>query len=133
MPTPIICAHRLVEHQAEVRKNETLPWLRPDAKNQITFQYGNNKIVGIDTIVLSTQHAEEISQNTLSEAVMDEIINPVLPTKWLHKNTKYFINPTGRFVIGSPMGDCDLTGRKIIVNTYGGMAHHGGDFLAKFF
>ncbi|MGP1924993.1 MAG: methionine adenosyltransferase [Arsenophonus sp. NEOnobi-MAG3] len=126
MPAPITCAHRLVEHQAEVRKNGTLPWLGPDAKSQITFQYENNKIVGIDTIVLSTQHAEEISQDTLSEAVMDEIIKPVLPREWLHKNTKYFINPTGRFVIGGPMGDCGLTGRKIIVDTYGGMARHGG-------
>ncbi|HGJ5858260.1 MAG TPA: methionine adenosyltransferase [Arsenophonus nasoniae] len=126
MPAPITYAHRLVERQAEMRKNGTLPWLRPDAKSQITFQYENNKIVGIDTIVLSTQHAEEIKQNTLSEAVMDEIIKPVLPTEWLHKNTKYFINPTGRFVIGGPMGDCGLTGRKIIVDTYGGMARHGG-------
>ena len=126
MPAPITYAHRLVERQAEVRKNGTLPWLRPDAKSQITFQYENNKIVGIDTIVLSTQHAEEISQEILSEAIMDEIIKPVLPTEWLQKNTKYFINPTGRFVIGGPMGDCGLTGRKIIVDTYGGMARHGG-------
>lgn len=126
MPAPITYAHRLVERQAKVRKNGKLAWLRPDAKSQITFQYGNNKIVGIDTIVLSTQHAEEIKQDTLSEAVMEEIIKPVLPTKWLHKNTKYFINPTGRFVIGGPMGDCGLTGRKIIVDTYGGMARHGG-------
>lgn len=126
MPAPITYAHRLVERQAKVRKNGTLPWLRPDAKSQITFQYENNKIVGIDTIVLSTQHAEEISQEILSEAVMDEIIKPVLPTEWLQKNTKYFINPTGRFVIGGPMGDCGLTGRKIIVDTYGGMARHGG-------
>lgn len=126
MPAPITYAHRLAERQAEMRKNGTLPWLRPDAKSQITFQYENNKIVGIDTIVLSTQHAEEIKQETLLEAVMDEIIKPVLPTEWLHKNTKYFINPTGRFVIGGPMGDCGLTGRKIIVDTYGGMARHGG-------
>ncbi|SPP32265.1 S-adenosylmethionine synthase [Arsenophonus endosymbiont of Aleurodicus floccissimus] len=126
MPAPITYAHRLVERQAEVRKNGTLPWLRPDAKSQITFQYENNKIVGIDTIVLSTQHAEEISQNTLSETVMEEIIKPVLPTEWLQQNTNYFINPTGRFVIGGPMGDCGLTGRKIIVDTYGGMARHGG-------
>ncbi|MFP3019580.1 MAG: methionine adenosyltransferase [Arsenophonus sp.] len=126
MPAPIIYAHRLVERQAEVRKNGTLPWLRPDAKSQISFQYRNNKIVGIDTIVLSTQHAEEIKQKILSEAVMDEIIKPVLPIEWLNKNTKYFINPTGRFVIGGPMGDCGLTGRKIIVDTYGGKAHHGG-------
>lgn len=126
MPAPITYAHRLVERQAEVRKNGTLPWLRPDAKSQITFQYENNKIVGIDTIILSTQHAEEISRDTLSEAVMEEIIKPVLPTEWLQKNTNYFINPTGRFVIGGPMGDCGLTGRKIIVDTYGGMARHGG-------
>ncbi|QLK87635.1 methionine adenosyltransferase [Arsenophonus endosymbiont of Aphis craccivora] len=126
MPAPITYAHRLVERQAEVRKNGTLPWLRPDAKSQITFKYENNKIVGIDTIVLSTQHAEEISKDTLSEAVMEEIIKPVLPTEWLQKNTNYFINPTGRFVIGGPMGDCGLTGRKIIVDTYGGMARHGG-------
>jgi len=126
MPAPITYAHRLVERQAEVRKNGTLPWLRPDAKSQITFQYENNKIVGIDTIVLSTQHAEEISQDTLSEVVMEEIIKPVLPTEWLQQNTNYFINPTGRFVIGGPMGDCGLTGRKIIVDTYGGMARHGG-------
>ncbi|AMA64893.1 S-adenosylmethionine synthase [Candidatus Arsenophonus lipoptenae] len=126
MPAPIIYAHRLVKRQSEVRKNGTLPWLRPDAKSQVTFQYENNKIVGIDTIVLSTQHSEEIKSKILSEAVMDEIIKPVLPTKWLHKNTKYFINPTGRFVIGGPMGDCGLTGRKIIADTYGGMARHGG-------
>ncbi|MGP1931186.1 MAG: methionine adenosyltransferase [Arsenophonus sp. ET-DL12-MAG3] len=126
MPAPIVYAHRLVERQAEVRKNGTLPWLRPDAKSQISFQYENNKIVGIDTIVLSTQHSEEVKRGTLLEAIMDEIIKPVLPKKWLHKNTRYFINPTGRFVIGGPMGDCGLTGRKIIVDTYGGMAHHGG-------
>ncbi|MGP1946295.1 MAG: methionine adenosyltransferase [Arsenophonus sp. ER-LPS3-MAG3] len=126
MPAPIIYAHRLVERQAKVRKNGTLPWLRPDAKSQISFQYENNKIIGIDTIILSTQHSEEIKQNTLYEAVMDEIIKPVLPSEWINKNTKYFINPTGRFVIGGPMGDCGLTGRKIIVDTYGGMAHHGG-------
>ncbi|MFP3014641.1 MAG: methionine adenosyltransferase [Arsenophonus sp.] len=126
MPAPITYAHRLVKRQAEVRKNGTLPWLRPDAKSQITFLYKNNKIASIDTIVLSTQHDEEIKQETLSEAVMDEIIKPVLPAEWIDKNTKYFINPTGRFVIGGPMGDCGLTGRKIIVDTYGGMAHHGG-------
>ncbi|MDT9587480.1 MAG: methionine adenosyltransferase [Candidatus Arsenophonus melophagi] len=126
MPAPITYAHRLVERQAKVRKNGTLPWLRPDAKSQITFRYENTKIVGIDTIVLSTQHAEEIKQVTLLEGVMDEIIKPVLPEEWINKNTKYFINPTGRFVIGGPMGDCGLTGRKIIVDTYGGMAHHGG-------
>lgn len=126
MPTPIIYAHRLVKRQAKVRKNGTLPWLHPDAKSQITFQYKKNKIIGIDNVVLSTQHSKEINKKTLSEAVMDEIIKPVLPKKWLKKNTKYFINPTGRFVIGGPMGDCGLTGRKIIVDTYGGMARHGG-------
>ncbi|WP_340615475.1 methionine adenosyltransferase [Xenorhabdus entomophaga] len=126
MPAPITYAHRLVERQAEVRKNGTLPWLRPDAKSQVTFQYDNGKIVGIDAVVLSTQHAENIDQKVLQEAVMDEIIKPVLPTEWLTPMTKYFINPTGRFVIGGPMGDCGLTGRKIIVDTYGGMARHGG-------
>ena len=126
MPAPITFAHRLVERQAEVRKKGILPWLRPDAKSQITFQYENNKVVGIDAVVLSTQHSEEISQKDLHEAVMEEIIKPVLPTEWLSQTTKYFINPTGRFVIGGPMGDCGLTGRKIIVDTYGGMARHGG-------
>ncbi|MFN6884822.1 methionine adenosyltransferase, partial [Proteus mirabilis] len=126
MPAPITYAHRLVQRQAQVRKNGTLPWLRPDAKSQITFQYDNNNIVGIDAVVLSTQHAEDISQKDLHEAVMEEIIKPILPTEWLNEQTKYFINPTGRFVIGGPMGDCGLTGRKIIVDTYGGMARHGG-------
>ncbi|WMY96344.1 MAG: methionine adenosyltransferase [Arsenophonus sp.] len=126
MPAPIIYAHRLVARQAEVRKNGTLPWLRPDAKSQITFQYENNKIVGIDTIILSTQHDKSINQKVLFAAVMDEIIKPVLPKELLTNNTKYFVNPTGRFVIGGPMGDCGLTGRKIIVDTYGGMARHGG-------
>ncbi len=126
MPAPITYAHRLVERQAEVRKKGILPWLRPDAKSQITFQYENNKVIGIDAVVLSTQHSEEISQKDLHEAVMEEIIKPILPTEWLSKTTKYFINPTGRFVIGGPMGDCGLTGRKIIVDTYGGMARHGG-------
>ena len=117
---------RLVQRQAEVRKNGTLPWLRPDAKSQVTFQYDDGKIVGIDAVVLSTQHAEDIDQKSLQEAVMEEIIKPVLPTEWLSSATKFFINPTGRFVIGGPMGDCGLTGRKIIVDTYGGMARHGG-------
>lgn len=126
MPAPITYAHRLVERQAAVRKNNTLPWLRPDAKSQITFQYVDNKIVGIDTVVLSTQHSEDISHSALQEAVMEEIIKPVLPAHWLNKETKYFINPTGRFVIGGPVGDCGLTGRKIIVDTYGGAARHGG-------
>ncbi|RFY48887.1 methionine adenosyltransferase, partial [Salmonella enterica subsp. enterica serovar Enteritidis] len=126
MPAPITYAHRLVQRQAQGLKNGTLPWLRPDAKSQITFQYDNNNIVGIDAVVLSTQHAEDISQKDLHEAVMEEIIKPILPTEWLNEQTKYFINPTGRFVIGGPMGDCGLTGRKIIVDTYGGMARHGG-------
>ena len=126
MPAPVTYAHRLVQRQAEVRKNGTLPWLRPDAKSQVTFQYDDGKIVGIDAVVLTTQHSEDIDQKSLQEAVMEEIIKPVLPTEWLSSTTKFFINPTGRFVIGGPMGDCGLTGRKIIVDTYGGMARHGG-------
>ncbi|GAB2642290.1 methionine adenosyltransferase [Vibrio panuliri] len=126
MPAPITYSHRLVEKQAEVRKNGTLDWLRPDAKSQVTFQYDQGKIVGIDAVVLSTQHCDSISTPDLREAVMEEIIKPVLPSEWLSKDTKYFINPTGRFVIGGPMGDCGLTGRKIIVDTYGGAARHGG-------
>ena len=126
MPAPIIYSHRLVEKQAELRKNGTLPWLRPDAKSQVTFIYENNKPVGIDAVVLSTQHNPDISNKDLHDAVMDEIIKPVLPAEWLHSDTQYHINPTGRFVIGGPVGDCGLTGRKIIVDTYGGMARHGG-------
>lgn len=126
MPAPITYAHRLMERQAKVRKDGTLPWLRPDAKSQVTFAYDNGKIAGIDAVVLSSQHAEEISQKDLQEAIMEEIIKPVLPAEWLSAQTKYFINPTGRFVIGGPMGDCGLTGRKIIVDTYGGAARHGG-------
>ncbi|EWS69121.1 methionine adenosyltransferase [Vibrio vulnificus] len=126
MPAPITYAHRLMERQAKVRKDGTLPWLRPDAKSQVTFQYEQGKIVGIDAVVLSTQHCDSISTPDLREAVMEEIIKPVLPSEWLNKETKYFINPTGRFVIGGPMGDCGLTGRKIIVDTYGGAARHGG-------
>jgi len=126
MPAPITYAHRLVRRQAEVRKNGTLPWLRPDAKSQLTFRYENNTPVGIDAVVLSTQHNPEIDNDTLREAVMEEIIKPILPAKWLSKTTKIHINPTGRFVIGGPVGDCGLTGRKIIVDTYGGMARHGG-------
>lgn len=126
MPAPIVYAHSLMQRQAAMRKNGTLPWLRPDAKSQVTFQYKDNAIVGIDTVVLSTQHSEAISLDALKDAVMDEIIKPTLPAKWLNKDTKYFINPTGRFIIGGPMGDCGLTGRKIIVDTYGGMARHGG-------
>lgn len=126
MPAPVTYSHRLVKRQAEVRKNGNLPWLRPDAKSQITFRYQDGKPVGIDAVVLSTQHGPEIDQKALQEAVMEEIIKPVLPAEWLDANTKYFINPTGRFVIGGPFGDCGLTGRKIIVDTYGGMARHGG-------
>ena len=126
MPAPITYSHRLVEKQAEVRKNGALPWLRPDAKSQVTFQYDNGKIVGIDAVVLSTQHCDSISTPDLREAVMEEIIKPVLPAEWITKDTNFFINPTGRFVIGGPMGDCGLTGRKIIVDTYGGAARHGG-------
>ncbi|WP_417878336.1 methionine adenosyltransferase [Vibrio sp.] len=126
MPAPITYSHRLVERQAKVRKNGTLPWLRPDAKSQVTFQYDQGKIVGIDAVVLSTQHCDSISTPDLREAVMEEIIKPVLPSEWINKETNFFINPTGRFVIGGPMGDCGLTGRKIIVDTYGGAARHGG-------
>ncbi|MFC1237744.1 methionine adenosyltransferase [Vibrio sp. F74] len=126
MPAPITYSHLLVQKQAEVRKNGTLNWLRPDAKSQVTFQYDQGKIVGIDAVVLSTQHSDTISTPDLREAVMEEIIKPVLPSEWLNKETSFFINPTGRFVIGGPMGDCGLTGRKIIVDTYGGAARHGG-------
>ena len=126
MPAPITYSHRLVKRQSEIRKSGKLSWLRPDAKSQVTFVYENNQPVAIDAVVLSTQHDESISTADLREAVMEEIIKPILPEKWLSKKTKYFINPTGRFVIGGPMGDCGLTGRKIIVDTYGGMARHGG-------
>ncbi|MGE0373210.1 MAG: methionine adenosyltransferase [Gammaproteobacteria bacterium] len=126
MPAPITYAHLLVKRQAEVRKNGTLPWLRPDAKSQVTFRYVDNKPVSVDAVVLSTQHAPDISQKDLQEAVMEEVIKPILPAHWLSKDTKYHINPTGRFVVGGPMGDCGLTGRKIIVDTYGGMGRHGG-------
>jgi S-adenosylmethionine synthetase len=126
MPAPITYAHQLVKRQAEVRKNGTLPWLRPDAKSQITFRYENGNPVAIDAVVLSTQHKPDITLDVLREAVMDEIILPVLPENLISKDTKYFINPTGKFVIGGPVGDCGLTGRKIIVDTYGGMARHGG-------
>ena len=126
MPAPVYFSHRLVERQAELRKNGTLPWLRPDAKSQVTLRYDNGKPVAVDAVVLSTQHAPEIKLADLREAVMEEIIKPVLPEEWLHKDTLYHVNPTGIFVIGGPMGDCGLTGRKIIVDTYGGMARHGG-------
>lgn len=126
MPAPITYSHLLVKRQSEVRKDGTLPWLQPDAKSQITFRYEDGKPTSIDAVVLSTQHSAEISLKDLQEAVMEEIIKPVLPESWINADTKYFINPTGRFVIGGPYGDCGLTGRKIIVDTYGGMARHGG-------
>jgi S-adenosylmethionine synthetase len=126
MPAPITYSHLLVKRQAEVRKNKTLPWLRPDAKSQITFRYENDKPVAIDAVVLSTQHSPDMGGKDLEEAVMEEIIKPILPEAWLHAKTQYFINPTGQFIIGGPVGDCGLTGRKIIVDTYGGMARHGG-------
>jgi S-adenosylmethionine synthetase len=126
MPATITYAHRLVKRQALVRKERKLPWLRPDAKSQITLRYEDNKPVSVDAIVLSTQHDPDIEHAVLQEAVMEEIIKPVIPAEWITKDTKFLINPTGRFVIGGPVGDCGLTGRKIIVDTYGGMAHHGG-------
>ena len=125
MPAPLTYAHRLVQRQAQLRKSGTLPWLRPDAKSQVTMHYVDNKPVRVDTVVLSTQHAPDIQQTDLIEAVIEEIIKPVFPAEML-KNTRYLVNPTGRFVIGGPLGDCGLTGRKIIVDTYGGMARHGG-------
>ncbi|MHB1531944.1 methionine adenosyltransferase [Acidithiobacillus sp.] len=126
MPTPIYYAHRLTERQAMVRKDGRLPWLRPDAKSQVTVRYEGGRPVAIDAVVLSTQHSPDISHEDLVAAVREEIITPVLPREMLHKDTKYFINPTGRFVIGGPVGDCGLTGRKIIVDTYGGQGSHGG-------
>jgi S-adenosylmethionine synthetase len=126
MPAPITYAHRLVKKQAELRKGGQLKWLRPDAKSQITLRYEHGKPVGVDTVVLSTQHDPDIEYGDLVEAVIEEIIKAVIPHEWLDKNTRYLVNPTGRFVIGGPMGDCGLTGRKIIVDTYGGMARHGG-------
>jgi len=126
MPAPIIYSHLLLEKHAELRKNGQMDWARPDAKSQLTFRYENDKPVGIEAVVLSTQHSPDISQESLHEAILEEVIKPVLPAKWITKDTQYHINPTGRFVIGGPMGDCGLTGRKIIVDTYGGMARHGG-------
>ncbi|MDO8268745.1 MAG: methionine adenosyltransferase [Moraxellaceae bacterium] len=126
MPAPILYSHRLVERQAEARKTGVLPWLRPDAKSQVTFRYENGKPVAVDAVVLSTQHDTDVSNADIEAGVMEEIIRKVLPAEWLTKDTKYFINPTGRFEIGGPMGDCGLTGRKIIVDSYGGMARHGG-------
>ncbi|HCH32868.1 MAG TPA: methionine adenosyltransferase [Oceanospirillaceae bacterium] len=127
MPAPIHYAHRLVQQQAKVRKDGTLPWLRPDAKSQLTFRYGEDgKPQSIDAVVLSTQHSADIDLESLRSAVMEHIIRPVIPAQWLTEETQYHINPTGNFVIGGPVGDCGLTGRKIIVDTYGGMARHGG-------
>ncbi len=126
MPAPITYAHRLVRRQAEMRKNGTLPWLRPDAKSQVTFKYKDSLPAAIDTVVLSSQHSPDVSMADLREGIMEEIIKPVLPKEWISDATRYHINPTGRFEIGGPMGDCGLTGRKIIVDTYGGMARHGG-------
>jgi len=126
MPAPIYYSHRLVEKQAELRKHGTLPWLRPDAKSQVTLRYENGKPVAIDAVVLSTQHDAGINQADIHEAVMDLIVKETLPAEWLHAGTQYHINPTGQFIVGGPVGDCGLTGRKIIVDTYGGMARHGG-------
>jgi len=126
MPAPILYAHRLVKQQADVRKSGELPWLRPDAKSQITFRYENHRPVAVEAVVLSTQHDPDVSTEDLRAGVMESIIKPVLPAGWLDESTRYHINPTGRFVIGGPVGDCGLTGRKIIVDTYGGMARHGG-------
>ncbi|MCL4108350.1 UNVERIFIED_CONTAM: hypothetical protein GTU68_065378 [Idotea baltica] len=126
MPAPITYSHLLVEKQAELMKNGKLPFLRPDAKSQVTFRYEGDKPVAIDAVVLSTQHSPDVSQSDLQEAIMEEIIKPVLPAEWLNADTLYHINPTGQFIIGGPVGDCGLTGRKIIVDTYGGMARHGG-------
>ncbi|WP_119342687.1 methionine adenosyltransferase [Facilibium subflavum] len=126
MPAAIHYAHKLMQRQAFLRKNKTLSWLRPDAKAQVTLRYVDGKPSAVDTVVLSTQHAPNIAQDVIKEAVIEEIIRPVLPAEWLSDSTKYFVNPTGKFVIGGPVGDCGLTGRKIIVDTYGGAAHHGG-------
>ncbi|WP_317931441.1 methionine adenosyltransferase [Halioxenophilus sp. WMMB6] len=126
MPAPIYYSHRLVERQAKLRKEGVLPWLRPDAKSQVTLRYENGKPAAVEAVVLSTQHDPDINLANLREAVLEEIIKPVLPAEWLHADTLFHINPTGNFVIGGPVGDCGLTGRKIIVDTYGGMARHGG-------
>jgi S-adenosylmethionine synthetase len=126
MPMPIEYSHRLVKKQAEVRKSGQLAWLRPDAKSQVTVRYENGKPAFIDTVVLSTQHDESVTHSQLQEAVIEEVIKPILPAEMVTSETKYLVNPTGRFVIGGPVGDCGITGRKIIVDTYGGAAHHGG-------
>ncbi|MEN3291383.1 MAG: S-adenosylmethionine synthetase [Burkholderiales bacterium] len=125
MPAAIYYAHRIVERQSQLRKDGRLPWLRPDAKSQVTLRYVDGRPVSIDTVVLSTQHSPEMQHKAIEEAAIEEIIKPVVPQEWL-KNTRYLVNPTGRFVIGGPQGDCGLTGRKIIVDTYGGAAPHGG-------
>jgi S-adenosylmethionine synthetase len=126
MPAPITYAHRLVQRQSEMRKAHVLPWLRPDAKSQVTLRYEDGKVVALDAVVLSTQHDPDVDYRHLREAVMENIILPVVPERWIHGDTKFHINPTGSFVIGGPVGDCGLTGRKIIVDTYGGAARHGG-------
>jgi S-adenosylmethionine synthetase len=126
MPAPITYAHRLVQRQAEMRKTHVLPWLRPDAKSQVTLRYSEGRIVAVDAVVLSTQHDPDIEYRHLREAIMENIVLPVIPEEWVHGDTKFHINPTGSFVIGGPVGDCGLTGRKIIVDTYGGSARHGG-------
>jgi S-adenosylmethionine synthetase len=126
IPAPIYYAHKLMQQQAKLRKEKVLPWLRPDAKSQVTIRYENNIPTQVEAVVLSTQHAPDVPYNQLVEAVIEEIIKPVIPKQWLYNKTKFYINPTGRFVIGGPMGDCGVTGRKIIVDTYGGMARHGG-------
>ncbi len=126
MPAPIEYAHRLMARQALLRKDGSIPWLRPDAKCQLTLRYEGNQPVEVDTVVFSTQHAPEVGQSELIKAVKEQIIRPILPSEWLTEKARFFINPTGRFVIGGPLGDCGLTGRKIIVDTYGGMARHGG-------
>ena len=126
MPFPITYSHRLVKKQAELRKSGRLPWLRPDAKSQVSVRYEDGRPLTVDTVVLSTQHDAEVSHEDVTEAVIEEIIKPVLPADMLSAETRYLVNPTGRFVIGGPVGDCGLTGRKIIVDTYGGVAHHGG-------
>ena len=126
MPAPIYYAHRLVERQAHLRKDRVLPWLRPDAKSQVTLRYENGRPIAVDAVVLSTQHDPEVSQADIREAIIESVIKHVLPAEWLHADTRYHVNPTGQFVIGGPVGDCGLTGRKIIVDTYGGMGRHGG-------
>ena len=126
MPAPITYAHRLVKRHSDIRRRGVLPWLRPDAKSQVSFVYENGEPIAVDTIVISSQHDETVSQADIREAIMEEVIRPVIPAEWISEKTRYFINPTGKFVIGGPVGDCGLTGRKIIVDTYGGMSRHGG-------